>query len=495
MARQIRDSVVVITGASSGIGRATALMLAEQGAKVVVAARNEEALREVCESCGNIGGEALCVPCDVSKEEDVLRLAQRTIQEYGRIDVWVNNAAVSLFGRFEDVPREDWRKVIETNLFGYVYSARAVIPHFREQGSGVLINVASVLGKAAFPYVSAYATSKFAVRGFSEALRMELRNTGIRVCTVYPASIDTPLFQHAANYYGKAVKPPPPVYRPELVAAAILACVRRPRPEISVGTLGQGVTIPHMISKRLYDHLVGAQVEREHFQDKPAPRTTGNLYQPDHEWTSVSGNWETGQERRIAGAGIGAAVALLIPAVLVVYLASGALRPRKRTILDRVSHPMRSGRARSKGARLGLGRGRWSPSMMDRLMGIGTAIVGSGVATHLRSGQLRGALDDVHRYGRNLSEGAYNQYERGERLASQLHDRGSHAVDRAGGLFRSALRHGSDLGERASEVGHTIASSRAGRAVGDLPRRARLEAQRRYCPPSTFERIRRTLGV
>jgi NAD(P)-dependent dehydrogenase (short-subunit alcohol dehydrogenase family) len=500
MARNIKDSVIVITGASSGIGRATALLFAEQGAKVVLAARNEEALNEVATACGNLGGEAVSCRCDVSNEEDVKKLAQRAMDEYGRIDVWVNNAAITLFGRFEETPPEDWRKVLETNLFGYVSGARAVLPHFREQQSGVLINVSSVIGKVAFPYVSAYTTSKFAIRGFAEALRMELRRTNIRVCTVYPASIDTPLFQHGGNYYGKAAKPPPPVYRPELVAAAILACARRPRPEISVGTLGQGVTIPHMFSKRLYDQLVGAQVEKEHFQDKPAPHTTGNLYEPDREWTSVSGDWITGRERHIGkGAGVGALLALLVPAALLGYFITQALRPRQRTMYERVSQrlqpPSRTTRLmRSIGERTGLRTPSRRERISDRATGIGTAILASGLATHLRKGQLRSALSDVHRYGHNLSEGAYNQYERGERLASELHERGSHAADRAGGLYRSARRHGSDLGERASELGSTLASSRAGRAVG-LPRRARREAQRRYCPPSTLERIRRTLGV
>ncbi len=140
MPRKVGDAVVVITGASSGIGRATALAFARRGATVVVAARREQALRGVATECEQLGGRALAVPTDVTDEAAVRSLARRAVESFGRVDVWVNNAAVGLFGRFEDTPLEAYRRVIETNLFGYIYGARAALPIFREQGSGVLIN-------------------------------------------------------------------------------------------------------------------------------------------------------------------------------------------------------------------------------------------------------------------------------------------------------------------------------------------------------------------
>lgn len=491
MARQIKDSVVVITGASSGIGRASALMFAEQGAKVVVAARNEDALHEVCEACENLGGEALCCPCDVSQEEQVQELANKAVEQFGHIDVWVNNAAVTLFGRFEELPPEAWRKVIETNLFGYVHGARAVLPHFREQGTGVLINVSSVIGKAAAPYVSAYSTSKFAISGFSEALRMELRDSDIKVCTVFPATIDTPLFQHAANYMGKAVKPMPPVYRAEEVAAAIMACARRPRPEIHVGLAGQGVTLPHAVSKRAYDRLMGRQVEREHFQDKPAPPSAGNLYEPMDEWTSVSGNWSTGA-RRSGAIGTGGMLAMLVPAVLIGYILSTALRPKQRSMLERASRriapPSRTKRmARRLAERAGVRERTLGEKISDKFAGISAAVLASGLARHLRKGQITSAAHDLERYGEGVARSVSKRYKHGGRMISDVQKRG-------GRLFSDVQRRGSDIGHRAGDLGRGLKGSRTGRSAMQLSRRAQREYERRY-RPGPIQRVRRALGV
>ncbi|HSP81463.1 MAG TPA: SDR family NAD(P)-dependent oxidoreductase, partial [Myxococcaceae bacterium] len=164
MAR-VRDAVVVITGASSGIGRETALEFARQGATVVLGARREQPLHEVAERCRQLVGRALAVPMDVTDEDAVQGLARTAIENFGRIDVWVNNAAVTLFARFEEAPPADWRRVLETNLFGYVHGARAAIPYFREQGRGILINNLTGFAKLGAPYLSAYVTSKVAVLG------------------------------------------------------------------------------------------------------------------------------------------------------------------------------------------------------------------------------------------------------------------------------------------------------------------------------------------
>ena len=318
MPSKIGDSVVVITGASSGIGRATALACARRGAAVVVAARRGEPLKELVGECERLGGRALAVRTDVTDEEAVNELARRAVENFGRLDVWVNNAGVALFARFEEAPIEEYRRVFETNLFGYVYGARAALPYFREQGSGVLINNDSVVAKASQPYTSAYVTSKFAVRGLSECLREELILDGakdIHVCTIMPASIDTPFFQHGANYTGRTPKALNPVYDAEKVAKAIIRCAQRPKREVIVGNAGRLLALQHSLSLGLYENIAARQIDRDHFQDKPAPSTSGNLFEPVVDGTGVSGGWKGAQgvfsARRVALGGMAAAAGFL----------------------------------------------------------------------------------------------------------------------------------------------------------------------------------------
>jgi short-subunit dehydrogenase len=317
MARKVSDSVVVVTGASSGVGRATALELASAGAKVVLAARREGALSEAAAECQRRGGEALAVPTDVRDAEAVQRLAGAAAERFGRIDVWVNNAAVSMFGRFGEAPYDIWREVVEVDFFGYVHGARAVLPRFREQGRGTLINVASVNSHVAFPYISSYVASKFAIRGFAESLREEVRGENIDVCTIKPAAIDTPLFQHAANYTGRAAKPLRPFMRPERVAAAIVRCIERPRREVFVGLSGRQMALFRALAPALAERVLPKLVEREHFLDKPQPPTPGNVLAPDPAWTGVTGGWKEGDAsprgapaRTAAAVGAGAASVL-----------------------------------------------------------------------------------------------------------------------------------------------------------------------------------------
>ncbi len=313
MARKLSDSVVVITGASSGIGRATALRFAGQGATVVLAARNGDALREVAAECEQLGARALPLPTDVTDEGAVNALARQTLERFGHIDVWVNNAAVSLMAPFEEAPSDAWRRVIETNLFGYVYGARAALPAFREQGRGVLINVSSINGQVGGTYASAYVSSKFAIRGLGECLRQELRGTDIHVVTVMPASIDTPIFQHLGNYTGRAAQPMSPIYTAERVARVIVNAVHRPRREIMVGTSAHLFGLMHRLLPGPSERMMGKMVERDHFQDTPAAHSPGNLFMPQQP-TGISGGWRRSPAKR-AGLGLLGSF-LLLPALL-----------------------------------------------------------------------------------------------------------------------------------------------------------------------------------
>jgi NAD(P)-dependent dehydrogenase (short-subunit alcohol dehydrogenase family) len=297
---RLRDQVVVLTGASSGIGRATALAFAKEGAVVVLAARRVQALEDVAQACRREGVQALAVPTDVTDEAQVQALAQKAAESFGRIDVWVNNAAVSLFGRFSECPPEAYRRVLETNLFGYIHGARAVLPFFHEQGRGVLINNASVFAKAGAPYLSAYVTSKWGLLGFAESLRQEVRRDGISVCTVLPASIDTPIFQSAANFSGWKVKPVEPITPPERVAEVIVACARRPRRERVVGRSGWRMLAWRRLWPALAERQVARMVDREHFEAWPAPPSLGNVFRPSAALPAqATGNWMKPSQRTV----------------------------------------------------------------------------------------------------------------------------------------------------------------------------------------------------
>jgi NAD(P)-dependent dehydrogenase (short-subunit alcohol dehydrogenase family) len=311
------DLVVVVTGASSGIGRATAHAFADRACALALAARREAALDEVAQECVARGGQAIAVPTDVSDADAVDELARRTIDRYGRIDVWVNDAAVTLFGPFHEVPLEDFRRVLDVNVMGYVHGARAVLPIMRKQGQGVLINVSSVVGVVSQPYTHAYTMAKFAIRGLSASLRQELQLEGVggvKVCSVLPATIDTPLFQHAGNYTGRAVRAMPPVYAPERVARTIVNLVRLPRREVVVGPMGRALLMQSRLTPGLVERFMAVHVDRTHLShDRPAPAGPGNLYQPAAGPGSAHGGWD-GPRRtalslaRMAALLVGAAV-------------------------------------------------------------------------------------------------------------------------------------------------------------------------------------------
>lgn len=312
MHRELRDSVVVITGASSGIGRATALEFAGRGARLVLAARRVAGLEQAAADCRRAGARVEIVPTDVTDQQQVEALAERAVREFGRIDTWVSDAAVVAFGTFMGAPVEAFRRVIDTNLFGFVYGARAALRQFERQGSGVLIEVASVLGKEGVPYLGSYVASKEAAIGLAACLREEFQGTEIEICTILPASIDTPIWQHGANYTGRAVQPIKPVYEPEDVARAIVGCAERPQRIRYVGVAGRLVTYAHGLSPELYERVAKPVIDRALFRGRSAERSDGNLFSPSAR-TSVRGGWkraERGGRRWLPiVAGLGAAVA------------------------------------------------------------------------------------------------------------------------------------------------------------------------------------------
>jgi short-subunit dehydrogenase len=285
----LRDKVVVVTGASSGIGRAAALQFAREGCRVVLTARREASLEEVAAQCAAYDGQTHVVVADMTVESDVRRLVDATLHRWGRIDVWVNNAGTTLFARLEEGEFAAHRRVIETNLMGPVYAARLVMPVFRRQGEGTLINVGSVLSQVGQSFVPSYVISKFGLQGLTQALRTEFADDDrIHVCTVLPYATDTPHFQDAGNQIGRQAHAMPFVQEPERVAEAIVGVAARPRRQryvpkyIAVGVVLYWLA-PHPIERVLHHAL-----QRFHLRS-PQPTTRGNLFGPTGARGSVHG--------------------------------------------------------------------------------------------------------------------------------------------------------------------------------------------------------------
>ncbi len=283
MARKLSEQVVVITGATSGIGRETALQMAARGAKVVLAARNAENLRAVAQEIKAAGGEALPVVTDVAEWSQVEHLAQTALERYGQIDTWVNNAGISEYATVEDTSLAEIERIIQVNLLGQIYGIKAVLPHLKSRNEGTIINVASGLGERAVPLQVTYCASKSGVKGFTEGFRMELarQKSNIKITLILPSSINTPLFRHARSKMGVKPMPVPLVYQPEIVARAIVFAAENPRRDIYVGSVGKLLAWLERLSPAFLDWLMvqNGTLFKLQQTDEP-PVETDNMFEP-----------------------------------------------------------------------------------------------------------------------------------------------------------------------------------------------------------------------
>lgn len=276
----LRDRVVVITGASSGIGRACALAFADAGCRVVIGARRADALEETARLCRARGGTPHVVRTDVTEPADLQRLRDEALERWGCIDVWINNAGTTYFARLDEGEMAAHQRVIDTNLIAPMVAARLVLPTFRRQRAGTLINVGSVLSQVGQAFVPAYVISKFGLEGLSEAVRADVADEpGIHVCTVLPYAVDTPHFENAANATGKQARAMPPVQDPGVVARAIVDLAARPRRRRHVPRyIAAGVAL-HWLWPRATEHLLRRALSTFHLVGHE-PVTEGALFSP-----------------------------------------------------------------------------------------------------------------------------------------------------------------------------------------------------------------------
>jgi NAD(P)-dependent dehydrogenase (short-subunit alcohol dehydrogenase family) len=285
--------VVVVTGATSGIGRATALAYARQGSRLVLAARSRRTLADTERECRAAGAaDVLVVPTDVTRSRQCDALAAAAVDRFDVVDVCVHAAAVVAYGTFLDVPVEVFDRAVTTNLLGTANVARSVLPVMRDQRRGTLVVVGSVLGQVTVPYLSAYVTGKWGVRALTRTLGQEMRDVpGVRVRSVSPGSVNTPVYTQAGSYSGRGHRPPPPVDPPEKVAAAVLRAAGRRRREVSVGWANPVMVAGHTLLPAVYDALVGPLMRVAGVTGQRRPPSPGNVLEPHEPGEAVHGPW------------------------------------------------------------------------------------------------------------------------------------------------------------------------------------------------------------
>lgn len=292
--KSISEQVVAIVGASSGIGRETALQFAQKGASVVVSARNELGLNSLVAQIQATGGEAKAISGDVADFERVKAIADYTVEQYGRIDTWVHCAATGILAPFEEITPKEFKRVIDVTLMGQVYGAMAALPHLKQTGRGAMIHVSSMEGRRALPLQSPYSTAKHGLEGFLESLRVELQHEKIpiSVTSIKPAVINTPFYNHVLTKLG--VKPTglPPYYSPKLVAEAILHTAEHPTRDFIVGDVGRILDLAQKLSPELMDALlVAVGFTGQRTSEPKSADGQNNLYAPMDGYTQVEGDF------------------------------------------------------------------------------------------------------------------------------------------------------------------------------------------------------------
>lgn len=293
--KPIDQQVVVVVGASSGIGRHTALTFARRQAQVIVAARNEVGLDSLVDEILRLGGVAIAVTADVADFAQVQAIADTAVQTFGRIDTWVQCAAAGMIAPFDKMTLEEFRRVIDVTLMGQVHAAKVALPPLKQTGQGAFIGISSMEGRRALPLQSAYSTAKHGLEGFLEALRVELEHEGanINVTSIKPAVINTPFYNHARSKIG--VKPTgiPPYYAPDLVTEAILRAAAHPIRDYIVGDVGRLLDVAQRLSPGILDFalkFIGFQ--GQHTNDLKTPQAPDNLFAPMMGYEQVKGDFE-----------------------------------------------------------------------------------------------------------------------------------------------------------------------------------------------------------
>ncbi len=290
--KPIGEQVIVITGATSGHGLCTALMAASKGARVMLAARDEAALRDVCKDIREHGGTADYAVTDVSEEEDMQRLADKTVERFGGFDTWVNNAGIGVYSQVLDLEMEDHRRIFETNYWGVVYGSTIAARYLKDRpGGGALINVGSINSDLPGPILASYNASKHAVKGFTDSFRIELQGNDdpVSVTLIQPSAIGTPFPQHARNTTGYRARLPEPIYAPEVVARAILDAAQHQRRDVVVGGAGKFQIFGSRALPSLFDKIAAGMADTLVDRDHPIGEQQGNLRQPQGNDGKVEG--------------------------------------------------------------------------------------------------------------------------------------------------------------------------------------------------------------
>jgi len=278
--KPLNEQAIVLTGASSGIGLATARARAKAGAQIVLVARNEAALREITDELAQGGASVAYAVADVADRSALANAAQLALTKFGRIDTWINDAGLGMVGRLQDGSDEDHRRLFETNFWGVVYGSLLALPHLKQHG-GALINVGSEVSEAVIPLQGMYATTKHAVKGFTDALRVELmvEEAPVSVTLIQPTAVDTPFPQHARNITDQEPKLPDPMIDAQQVADAILRACTVPERDVKVGAMSVVNTFMHNFLPKVGEKMATAQQDRQHYDEAPRD-PAGSLYSP-----------------------------------------------------------------------------------------------------------------------------------------------------------------------------------------------------------------------